>query len=1170
MYLHVCLTFLLISCSFGSLLNRRSHGNLETDSSHKVLALQQQMPALRQDMRSIMDGVDDEDEDAGSKHAFVLDEIANYLVDSVDQPVENDLKPPPLDPIYDASSAAANVLEQQTDIGFVPEGSQSDLDVSPTERNNLIHAFDRKPDIFDGCLLIHDFATPLRVGSAILNRKTAPDDAEDFPGFPSGVLHTKGGVFDRDAGIATDATPEVSMFAFLQSIAGEVAVIPNGAVARWSSKKKVPIAGYLCTDKGNTVLYTLPTPCLETTLDDDGMPRTAPRTAPQTAAAPSPAPVTMPAPSPAIAAAPIPASAPRGISSASLVQSGSVQNRSVLDPRQAEPPTKDDFVVFVGNKKLYFSSKKKAEKFCHRLADTIADDMGDHEFDTDLAVVDHMKKDTSVTEFLQIVKREPQVAWTTGTKNLLVMLVDWKYGDQSRRPYSRQTKSVDHYRTNIFPRVRKAFQKMSYGKFDISVTFVPEVVRFVKPRSRYTSHGYPFPGIYIGAQEAMENSRFATSYNFDKYDLVYVISPQQAPVGTKGVAWVGAKGAICNGCEEISDNFQVMVAVHELGHNLGLAHAGSKSLEYGNPFDWMGNYPDVQGLSYGAGYKLRLHWLPPDSVWTVKDSDVASLNDRFILQPFDYDNAPASGEISAIQISLGKNRRDLFITYRGTAGGEAGVYIVLQDKGKPDSELIDLGCHTPSQRDARLQPGWTYMDPSSKVVVYLESVDAHSATLQLFAATQSSVGEIRARAKFSDGIYKCPRTCTDSDLLVAQFESCSALAGQGYCRGGKITSSGRSMSVGTDLCPKSCGNCAEVLSGSPEVGGGSGGSGCADRNIKIGGKSCFEARLAGYCDRSTNLGHVGRDLCPKSCGECPTPPTTAASTSSFQNPTPARTHGTPGSGSITQTQSPAVSTTTEADEDEAIEDSETTCLDDTTWTDSDGHDCTVYADFIAKGKLTQHQACNYGDGSALLHCKKTCDACQQSTTPPAPPTDPSTAAPPAPSPDAAPCEDSPCVQAWKDSFGQCHKCEDFKDTYCGHDALFMQSCPKSCNLCQTAPPPCVDDFKQEQCEEWKALDFCDQPKVESRCKKTCGVCGQAAAIEDGGIFGRSAQADAVLSRDEEWEWGSTKALKKPAEADLARVQEKASLRKKERSAADCHHPLIACLLTLIVASSIRE
>merc|ERR1719265_2557930 len=110
-------------------------------------------------------------------------------------------------------------------------------------------------------------------------------------------------------------------------------------------------------------------------------------------------------------------------------------------------------------------------------------------------------------------------------------------------------------------------------------------------------------------------------------------------------------GAICNGCEEISENFQVMVAVHELGHNLGLWHASSKSLEYGNPYDWMGNYPDVQGLFYGLGYQLKLGWMEPSHIIKITDSHLRGLNDEYIIHPFDSPHAPKSGQVTGVHIS---------------------------------------------------------------------------------------------------------------------------------------------------------------------------------------------------------------------------------------------------------------------------------------------------------------------------------------------------------------------------------------------------------------------------------------------------------------------------------------------------------------------------------------
>merc|ERR1719157_161735 len=89
-----------------------------------------------------------------------------------------------------------------------------------------------------------------------------------------------GGVVDRDIGTGSsdgdDVELEVSMFAYLRSVAGEVAVIPNGDIAKWSSKKKVPIAGYLCTTEHGPVLHTLPTPCLPTSLDSNGQPFSPP------------------------------------------------------------------------------------------------------------------------------------------------------------------------------------------------------------------------------------------------------------------------------------------------------------------------------------------------------------------------------------------------------------------------------------------------------------------------------------------------------------------------------------------------------------------------------------------------------------------------------------------------------------------------------------------------------------------------------------------------------------------------------------------------------------------------------------------------------------------------------------------------------------------------------
>merc|ERR1719181_2582271 len=62
--------------------------------------------------------------------------------------------------------------------------------------------------------------------------------------------------------------------------------------------------------------------------------------------------------------------------------------------------------------------------------------------------------------------------------------------------------------------------------------------------------------------------------------------------------------------------------------------------------------------------------------------------------------------------------------------------------------------------------------------------------------------------------------------------------------------------------------------------------------------NCRQVSAKGYCDYSTNIGHIGDDLCPASCDRCPAKPASGGSRSgSFKDPTPVRTHGLKSGGS---------------------------------------------------------------------------------------------------------------------------------------------------------------------------------------------------------------------------------------------------------------------------------
>lgn len=380
---------------------------------------------------------------------------------------------------------------------------------------------------------------------------------------------------------------------------------------------------------------------------------------------------------------------------------------------------------------------------------------------------------------------------------------------------------------------------------------------------------------------------------------------------------------------------------------------------------------------------------------------------------------------------------------------------------------------------------------------------------------------------------------------------------------------GFKYSINNDLCPQSCDTCDAVMAGSTRVGGG----GCQDRNIKISGKTCRQAAMQGYCSYSTNMGSIGTDLCPASCGNCPARPASAAEASKFRDPTPEREHGNKGPVNSDEPVLPADDPETQVDieeeiereEEKATEDSEESneeaedphCTDDPVWTDNDGDGCHVYADFIAKGTLSLSDACNYNQGAAKAHCRKTCNTCEihSSTckdkecvakwyqesgkcyactewaafcadeffakdcpqtcgtckasqnidsaasamvvvTPPATTTT-TTVHISTTLPTAPPvCEDAECVESWMTEFGNCYSCKEFAEEFCGRDEAFMKSCPKSCNMCEKgAEPVCQDDFMPHVCKRYAEWGWCPLEHVSSHCKATCGICKQIKDLE---------------------------------------------------------------------------
>uniref|UniRef100_A0A7S1EZS1 DUF8019 domain-containing protein n=1 Tax=Noctiluca scintillans TaxID=2966 RepID=A0A7S1EZS1_NOCSC len=263
----------------------------------------------------------------------------------------------PFSYLYHNANKVAHDTEMRYRPSFFPEGTHVGVDMGVNEVHETETIFSQQPSPFANCLLIRDYAMPLRVGTSLqelssrflkkaagmslepqgiheaakhaqhhleqshrtqakrrnvksislsqlraaaktnessvvpreVQDEALEDDEEDLQEeqskVPDNMLIMKGGVIDRDIPDEESGNDSaefaVNMFAFLQSVSGEVRVVPHGTIAKWSSKRKVPIAGYLCTEDTGPVLYTLETPCVHTALGEDGIPLGAPPPSPR-------------------------------------------------------------------------------------------------------------------------------------------------------------------------------------------------------------------------------------------------------------------------------------------------------------------------------------------------------------------------------------------------------------------------------------------------------------------------------------------------------------------------------------------------------------------------------------------------------------------------------------------------------------------------------------------------------------------------------------------------------------------------------------------------------------------------------------------------------------------------------------------------------------------------
>lgn len=250
----------------------------------------------------------------------------------------------------------------------------------------------------------------------------------------------------------------------------------------------------------------------------------------------------------------------------------------------------------------------------------------------------------------------------------------------------------------------------------------------------YNPTGVPSGSCDLGTwNSAAAAAAAADGYVASNYDNLVVYTPgQSCPFA--GIAYVGWNGVLLNGYIGQS------VAEHELGHNLGLWHAGAYSCgagpfatsclyDYGDPYDTMGS---GNNRHFSATHKAMLGWIPPSEIQTI-----SSGTQTFTLTSSEKPVVAGSTQIVRIQGSAG---RVYEVEHREPYGYDTGLLgILIRIKERVTTDDTTLPTNNPPLASFFLPTGQSYVDAAQGLTVKTLSISGSTAQIQVTLPTQPCV-----------------------------------------------------------------------------------------------------------------------------------------------------------------------------------------------------------------------------------------------------------------------------------------------------------------------------------------------------------------------------------------------------------------------------------------------
>lgn len=294
---------------------------------------------------------------------------------------------------------------------------------------------------------------------------------------------------------------------------------------------------------------------------------------------------------------------------------------------------------------------------------------------------------------------------TVGSLRALLVLV--VFSDEPA-----QALSVEQSRV-LAEQAEDFFARASHGALSLTVTVSPAV-----PLGRAADYRSGQEGqLRADAHAALR----AQGVDPMAHDLDVILAPHPA---YRSQAYVGRRGAWVSARAQDRPESVLGTLLHELGHNLGLHHAGGwhtadgsvlgtgSAVEYGNPFDTMGTHYESPSSSLFGAFKgfnafaqRRLGWLPEANLITVIRAG------SYRLLPSDAPRFSAGG-FHALRLEL-PGAPVYWAEFRAS---RPALLVQAHLPGTPRDEPVLLNTRPDSHGgfyDAGVEPGRSFLDPEA-------------------------------------------------------------------------------------------------------------------------------------------------------------------------------------------------------------------------------------------------------------------------------------------------------------------------------------------------------------------------------------------------------------------------------------------------------------------------